>query len=479
MYKLSKDLIVELENKNITYCHWKSNVNLHKALNGYDDLDLLVKEDHMNKFLKIIFSLGFKEAINHFQNIETINHYYGFDVQSGEILHLHVYSKILTGPSWTKSYLFNLNSEFFKTREDSFSGMKLPKKSIELVIFIFRIYLKLSSGLELLKTLSSRNDIIKEIDYLSKGINKKEIQYILNRYFPEFNYIFFQKILNSLICWDFIKFFFYSIKVRFLLRKYSIYSVPVQIIKSIYQFCYRVTNKLILKQKKVLLTGGKFIVITGLDASGKSSMIKIIQKWLGLHLNVRTYHFGRPAPTILTFIFNIPIFFFKYFHKDRIYKSRPNLSPKYGFIGALRKLILSYDRFILSKTCKEKAGKGIIVLCDRYKSEKFNLMDSKALNPIKYGGFNKLIARLENKNYDKMPIPDLLIHLQVELDVALKRNRIREKVDKESDEELELRFSVNKNIDYSANNVIKVDTDKEYNEVINEVKKIIWDNILN
>ncbi|MCK4440925.1 MAG: hypothetical protein KAU90_02900, partial [Sulfurovaceae bacterium] len=64
MYKLSQDLINKLNKENIRYCHWKSNLLLDDALDGYDDLDLLVSRDDIYKFESLINQLGFKEATN-------------------------------------------------------------------------------------------------------------------------------------------------------------------------------------------------------------------------------------------------------------------------------------------------------------------------------------------------------------------------------------------------------------------------------
>ena len=62
MYKLSKDLIDGLKSKSINYCHWKSNLLLNEALNGYDDLDLLVKKEDIHRFEILLHKLGFKRA---------------------------------------------------------------------------------------------------------------------------------------------------------------------------------------------------------------------------------------------------------------------------------------------------------------------------------------------------------------------------------------------------------------------------------
>ncbi len=107
MYHLSKKLIEKLNKHNIRYCHWKSNLLLNEALGGYDDLDFLVAREDIGKFEIVIQSLGFKEASNTNISFYGIKHFYGFDIDTGNILHLHIYYQVKTGASWSKSIHFN------------------------------------------------------------------------------------------------------------------------------------------------------------------------------------------------------------------------------------------------------------------------------------------------------------------------------------------------------------------------------------
>ncbi len=80
------------------------------ALDGYDDLDLLVAREDIYRFERLIADLGFKEASNRHISFSGVKHFYGYDEESGEILHLHIYYQIKTGASWTKSVHFGFES---------------------------------------------------------------------------------------------------------------------------------------------------------------------------------------------------------------------------------------------------------------------------------------------------------------------------------------------------------------------------------
>jgi len=136
MYQLSQDLMNNLRDANITYCHWKSNLLLNEALGGYDDLDLLVKKEDIARFEAMILQMGFKEGSNKHISFSSIKHFYGYDEETGNILHLHVYYQIKTGPSWTKSIRFDFEAYFLENLMIHESGMPIPQKHIELPMFI-------------------------------------------------------------------------------------------------------------------------------------------------------------------------------------------------------------------------------------------------------------------------------------------------------------------------------------------------------
>jgi len=477
MYKLSNDLIIELNKNQITYCHWKSNINIIKALGGYDDLDILVKKTDFSKFHKVLVSLNFKEALNKKLNIKSIKHYYGLDKNSGNILHLHIYTQILTGPSWTKSYRFEIHNEYFNFRKEDSSDMPLPPKSLELLIFVFRIYLKLSSGLEFFPTYIQRKEIVEELNYLTQDLNNSILKNYLKIYFPKISFENFVKYKLCLLKGNFFELIKYSLIIRLKLRKYQVYPIYKQISKSFSQFFYRTINKLLLKQKKNLKNGGIFIAITGLDASGKSSMVKKIQDWLSFNFTVKSVHFGRPKTTFITFPMGLLFKIYKIFKKDRFESKSKKSKPKKSLIYIIRQLSLAYDRYRLAINSIGKVSKGEIILCDRYKSENYFVMDSKRLDPSSVKFIKRSLAKFENSFYDAMPEPDIIINLTVPIDVAVKRNNERVKKDKESESALRERYLKNKNLTYKSKSFYNIDTNQNYNKLVNEVKSIIWSNI--
>lgn len=474
MYRLSKELIEVLESQKINYCHWKSNLLLNEALSGYDDLDLLVDRKDIYKFEQAILSLGFKEASNPHIHLNAVKHFYGLDTTTGNILHLHVYYQIKTGPSWIKSYRFDFEQYFLQHTMLHESGMRVPQKHIELVIFIFRIMLKYSKFNEFLLIRKEQKRTIKEIVYLSENLDKTKLVDFLHCYFPNISEKEFFDYIEVIQYGSALKKFTMALKLKKRLQRYNIYNSWEELYKNFYQLYYRVSNKIFLKQKKKLHSCGTLIVVAGLDATGKTTITTELQKWLKKNFTLSLIHFGKPPSSFITYPMNIAIKIMRKNSTDTsLRSSMKNDKPK-SILYIFRQIVLAYDRYSLIKKHWNKVSNGEIVICDRYKSENFNVMDSMRLNPEHYSGVKKRLAMFENHLYKKMPEPDLLFYLTVPVEIAVKRNEERIKEGKESETFLKIRHEENKNLTYKAKEQYLIDTNKDFENVINTIKQTIW-----
>src|SRR5690242_19168417 len=117
---LTEVLISRFNQEGISYCHWKSNIDLAKTLDGELDIDILVSNDSFARAIEILMQLGFKPAVARWgSNPSGIFHYYGYDPNQLDLVHLHMFTRVLTGESFLKSHLFPfedmlLNNTSFK-----------------------------------------------------------------------------------------------------------------------------------------------------------------------------------------------------------------------------------------------------------------------------------------------------------------------------------------------------------------------------
>ncbi len=476
MYKLSKDLINELNEKGIKYCHWKSNLLLNDALDGYDDLDLLVSRNDIYIFEILINKLGFKEASNKNISFNGIKHFYGYDNENGEILHLHIYYQIKTGASWTKSIHFDFEEYILDNLIIHDSGMPIPKKHIELVIFIFRIMLKYSKINEFILVNREHKRTLNEIIYLQNGANRDKVREFLNIYFNNIKQEEFYSYIDIIQNGTRLEKYFAGKRVNKRLKEYKYLNFWKENYINISQFIYRTFNKLFFKQKKRVHSSGTIIVIAGLDATGKTTITNDLKKWLGKNFTTSLVHFGKPKATLLTYPFNLLI---KILRKEASsgseFKSSIQKRGSKSFAYIVRQVILAYDRYRLAKKCWRLSSEGDIVLLDRYKSEDYGVMDSRRLNPIDYSGLKLKLVEFENSLYNKMPKPNILFYLTVPVEIAVQRNHNRIKEGKESEAFIRVRHKQNKDLKYSAYHKYIIDTNQPYKSEIKDIKSKIWD----
>ena len=470
MYKLSRDLIYELTKENIRYCHWKSNYLLDDALDGYDDLDLLVSRDDISKFEILLLRLGFKEAIDTNISFNGVKHFYGYDRDSGEILHLHIYYSIKTGASWTKSIHFDFEEYILDNLTLHKSGMLIPKKHIELVMFIFRVMVKHSKINEFILAQKERKRTLNEIIYLQNGANRDELREFLDRFFPNIREDEFYSYIETIRVGSNIERYLAGKRVFKKLKRYRY----ISLFKESYIDISRIFNRLFFKRKKRLSTG-VIIAITGLDATGKSSVTNDLKEWLGKNFTTHLTHFGKPTSSILTYPFNLLI---KILRREASSSSSMKSSIQKNGAKSLpyiiRQLILAYDRYRVAKRYWDMASAGDIVIFDRYKSENCGVMDSHRLDSKYYSGLKLRLVELENSIYRKIPKPNIIFNLTVPVDIAVERNEKRIKEGKESREFIKIRHKLNQNLTYSADHIYTIDTNQPYQDEIRDIKSKIW-----
>src|SRR5262245_21587094 len=89
--ELVERLVEAFRSKDVTYCHWKSNITLPRALAGDEDLDLLVDRESLSRALQVLADLGFKPAgPRSGPRPPGVRHFYGFDPSTGRLIHVHL-----------------------------------------------------------------------------------------------------------------------------------------------------------------------------------------------------------------------------------------------------------------------------------------------------------------------------------------------------------------------------------------------------
>lgn len=492
---LIRTLIDQFNQAGVSYCHWKSNIDLAKSVEGELDIDLLISVLSLARATEILAQLGFKAAAPRWgANPTGIFHYYGYDPQLDEFVHLHLFTHVITGESFLKSHLFPFAEMMLK---DTYQvdGINVTSKDAELVLFVLRMYIKYGSFLDALRVLRSEKKTQEEAKWLRAGSDMRKVVSLLGEYGPVISERLFVDCLNALLDRaSFAQKWLLSLKVRSKLRIYRKYSVLGSLLGHL-QLLTGMLHKKIRKQKgsKVLLSGGAIISIVGADATGKSTLVSETSRWLRKNFVLTSVHAGKPPSTLLTTPINILLGLqrrlggrsksisaknrIEFFASD----SKPAAKAERSIgslIYAVRAVSLAWDRRALLLNARRAAANGEIIVCDRYPTRLIGMMDSPRLesNPAQKGWIPAVynwLARMEQNIYRQIPPPAIVLRLKVSLEIAKQRNASREVIDDEI--YLQSRHQLSEEWSMEGIRALQdIDTDPPLAETILAVKDAIW-----
>lgn len=495
---LINNLIENLNGNAVNYCHWKSNFTLAQSLSGEIDLDLLVDRQSLSQALNILVELGFKSAVKRDERATpSIYHYYGCDPQTGQLVHVHLFTRILTGESFKKSHWLPIENMLLD-RVYEINQIKVPAKSAEMVLFILRTFIKYGSLLDLIYLVRKPNNIRTEFQWLLESDDTSESLALLKKYCPTISEQLFKECLDALSNESsLLKRIQLARRVR---KQLLIYAVDRRFYRLIAYikilWAYGMRRLMAFKKKKVLSAGGAVIAFVGPEATGKSTLVSETQNWLGQAFTVRTVHAGKPPSSWLTMPVNfllplsrrlLPRLRSSRIERQHAQPTQNDTSSEIkglsGLVYALRAVGIAWDRRRLLLRARWLAANDQIIICDRYPSETIGAMDSPRLqknlaagDPL--SGIFKILVNIENRLYNEIPPPDIVLRLKVSMEIAKQRNRDRIKVGKETDEYLEFRHLQSKDWQLSkTKQIYDVDTDQSLDDTILSVKKLIWEAI--
>ena len=115
--QIIKNLLDSLHQKDILYCHWKSNQQLSASMVGATDLDVLFDMKEKEKIESLFNSLNFKRftAIKQ-KRYKDIVDFIGLDLETGILIHLHTHYRLTLGESYLKGYQLDIESRILESR---------------------------------------------------------------------------------------------------------------------------------------------------------------------------------------------------------------------------------------------------------------------------------------------------------------------------------------------------------------------------
>ncbi|HKO98096.1 MAG TPA: hypothetical protein VJU86_13955 [Pyrinomonadaceae bacterium] len=483
---LVKKLCNALRTEEVSYCHWKSNWKLSRWLGGHGDLDLLVSTSDSDRFLTIIFSLGFVQAISRQQEDEpAIAHYYGWDAAAEKFVHLHVYSRLLVGHDLTNNYRLPIE-EILLNSVSSSSFIPVPQPELELIVFVVRKVLSFWSAETMLRRFSGRavdfEKTASELDYLELHTERSRVYQLLPQVFPTLSVSLFEACVESLRIDSSI-----TTRVTAQRRLEKVIATHARRSRRLdgalrtWRFSTRLFNDHILKRprSKHSANGGSLIALVGGDGSGKTTAVKGVRKWLGESFEVKTFHFGKPRRSPITIAVILALRGVALVNK-LVGKPLPQTREYYssnrpGYLRMVRWVCAARDRHRIYLKARHFVARGGIAICDRYLVRGISLMDGpnieETMRGAKLNVLSKALKDAETKRYQLIQEPDLLLILRVDPEIAVRR-----KTD-EREQHVRPRSQEIWEKDWSNTRAHVIDAGKSAAEVLADLRTKVWRHI--
>ena len=477
-----RELCRELSKNRINYCHWKSNAAIDRSASGENDLDLLVSRADEQGFSEILSRLGFKLAVEYPKyQLPGVLNYYGYDQETGRLIHVHAHYQLVLGHDFTKNYHIPIEEPYLAS--SSQNGLfRIPAVEFELIILVIRLILKHSTWDTLLlhqgKLSSSERN---ELEYLLKRISTNRMYEILDQHLSYIDPGVFNSSLHTLTSdcptWD---------RVRIgqkLLKCLEPNARCPQIVDSGLKLWRRVSfpleNRILKKDiRKQMNSGGLLMAIVGGDGAGKTTVVNEVYKWLSSDFNVHIFHMGKPKWSLFTVLIRgglkigSLLGFYPFMRSEIRYTKDPNLLVFPGYPWLIREICTARDRFITYKKARRLATNGKLVILDRFPLSQIKFMDgpqvARMTASIPKTRLVKFLINLELSFYQKIALPDLIILLRADPDIAVQR-----KID-EVDHEVRSRSTEVWEIDWAETPVIVVNANNSKEEVLGDVKELLW-----
>jgi thymidylate kinase len=481
MNKRILSFFAALSEKEITYCHFKSNNNLKPALEGIDDLDLLVKWANIDDFMGTVQEFGFRPAFDrHSVPTPFVYHFFGFDDEEGLLIHLHVYFRIVTGGSILKNHWIQVEDMLLdESRPEGVGGVFIPSAEADLILFVIRKFIEQTSIVEHFLFLRDWDNIRAELNWLNERASRSSIRALLAKWIPGFSSDLFEAGLDLLIrkgtvvqrvCLGRKMNRFFQNKV------YS--SLKASLIRSAMFFHAYSRGKLgFTRQNRSLFPGGMLIAFTGSEASGKSTLSKETAHWLHSRFDVTRIHLGKPPKNWRTRpfwagirLFSLAKRFVRFFYTfsrdgkakhDRVSNNLPH--PVVCWLDSI-------DRVHSVREMVKRMMEGSLVMTDRYPSEELGGLDGARILPNSY--VTRWLSLRERENYSCFPTPDIVFCMIAPLELTLHRNSLRESP--EPEEFVRQRFELARKINFKRSRMVEIDTTVPLEDSVLSIRRAIW-----
>lgn len=486
-------MLARLTDEGVRYCHWKSNSHLEAGLAGATDLDLLFEGEQAVHVRRVLSGSGFKLfPVHESRSHEGMEDFFGVDEVSGRLLHLHVHYTIVVGQRHLKDFRLPWEEEILATRVvDADHGVFIAHPAIEMLLLIVRAAMKIRFRDRIgafRRSINPPDDLLDEYKWLRQQVTTDEIlergSRLLGPELTELVRLNFETGLDGAALVALRR------RLRRHLRSDRTHKAPtgtvVRWAREARWLAGKVNRRYVqfpLPNSRSSSSGGRIIALIGSDGSGKSTLVRELDRWLASKMDVLVVYFGSgdgPASAI-----RLPLMWIRQLR----HRLRPSPGTGEGSVnngpaptGARRmtawrvvwSLALAREKGQKLKKARRARARGFVVLCDRYpQAEVGGMNDGPLLHEwsTSPSRLKRLLAAWEARPYHaaEQAGPDLLLRLVVSPAVALERKS------HESREKLELRREVISSLRFpGSRRTVDIDADLSREAVLLTAKQEIW-----
>jgi thymidylate kinase len=473
-----------LEESSIAYCHWKSNAAIDRSASGDNDLDLLVHRKDVRRFTEVLSRLGFTRTHKTGETIAGIESFYGFDAEADRLVHAHAHYHLILGDDRTKNYRLPIEDAYIRSATQA-GIFRLPAPEFEYVVFVIRMTLKYCTWDEILwnamrgRRAGPKPTEREELEYLRARADEERTASVLREHLPYLDSELFADCVDVLASDA-------SVRRRIRTARRLEGSLQPHAYRSRRIDCaLRIWRRLTLAAhrrargapKSRLAAGGAMVAIMGGDGAGKSTALAALGSWLGAEFDVRLVHLGRPRWSATTYGVraSLKAVSLAVDVLQRCLRVAPvrRLAQLYSTYRPLVWLVCTArDRQLTYRRARRFAIGGGLVLCDRYPHPRLRSMDVPLIahrtDGLLENRLVKAMIRLEQRYHRSIALPELLVVLKVNPEIAVRR-----KTD-ESPGSVRTRGAEIWNIDWRDAGAHVTDASRPEEAVVSELKALVW-----
>lgn len=479
------ELVVELCDRlreaGVEYCHWKSNNAIDLSASGDNDLDLLVARRDLALFLATLAACGFKQARPpRRRQVPGVVHYYGLDEVTGRFVHVDAQAQLVLGDDTTKNVHVPIEAAYLAscTQDELFP---LPAPEFELAVLGLRLALKHGTwdaaafGLAPLK----RAELL-EVEYLWARSEPARLRAVVEEHLPGIGWAAWSRWIAAVREPS-------SLRTRLaagrlvvdgaadLMRRRQGLDTAVRCGRRVeWGFRHYALGQ---RNTKRLIAGGRLLAVVGGDGAGKSTLVGALSTWLGGPLDARVVHMGKPrrGPATLAVKGGLSVGrrigvlrrWMSHYPDPEEHREEP---PSNGWL--LWQLVTARDRRRQHRRARSLAGRGFVVVCDRFPLEQVTLMDGSRTRWVPVERLSRTARRLveaERACYAAMSHPDLLLVLRVDPDIAVARKQGVDPAEFVRPRSAEI-FAA----DWSGTRAVVLDASRSADDVLADARSTVW-----